>query len=167
MSSGKDLKSEAGHDEIAASLRRHGIRPSAQRVAVARFVLQTDEHPSAERVLAAVRRDFPMISRATVYNTLHLFVEHGLLREVRHGASSVVYDANVDRHHHLIDDETGEIHDLPWTSIEIDGVEQIEDFEILEYRVVLKGRRRSAATPSSADSGSTSTPRLDQENDPS
>lgn len=128
-------------DEIVECLREHGIRPSAQRVAVASYVLQTDEHPSAEGVLSGVQPDFPMISRATVYNTLHLFVEHGLLREVKIGTSSVVYDANTEKHHHLIDEETGRIHDIPWESVEVDRVKELEGFEVSEYQVVFKGRR--------------------------
>lgn len=138
MNSRQDLN----HESIVATLRQHGIRPSAQRVAVASYVLQTDEHPSAERVLAGVAPDFPVISRATVYNTLHLFVEHGLLREVKVGASSVVYDANTGRHHHFIDDETGEIHDIPWEAVDVDGVEKLEGYEVREYHVVLKGRKQ-------------------------
>lgn len=128
-------------ESIARYLRQKGIRPSAQRVAVATFVLRTDEHPSVERVLSGVRESFPMISRATVYNTLHLFVEHGLLREVKHGTSGVVYDANTDRHHHLIDEETGEIHDIAWDAVELDVVKQLEGFEVRDYRVVFQGRR--------------------------
>lgn len=128
--------------EVVECLRRHDIRPSAQRVAVASFVLQVDEHPSAERVLSGVQANFPMISRATVYNTLRLFVENGLLHEVKIGSSSVVYDANTEHHHHLIDDETGEIHDIPWDSVDVDRVGELEGFEVREYQVVFKGRRQ-------------------------
>ncbi|MBW3564884.1 MAG: transcriptional repressor [Acidobacteria bacterium] len=128
-------------EEIVARLREHDIQPSAQRVAVAEYVLQTEEHPSAESVLSKIQPNFPMISRATVYNTLHLFVERGLLREVKLGTSSVVYDANIEKHHHLIDEETGEIHDIPWDSVDVSRMDRIEGFEIQEYQVVIKGRR--------------------------
>ncbi|HSN81499.1 MAG TPA: transcriptional repressor, partial [Polyangiales bacterium] len=57
----------------AAFLEERGIKPSAQRVAVAEFVLHTDAHPSADEVWSRVRERFPMVSRATVYNTLNLF----------------------------------------------------------------------------------------------
>ncbi|MCB1054979.1 MAG: transcriptional repressor [Acidobacteria bacterium] len=130
-------------ESIVECLREHGIQPSAQRVAVADFVLQTEEHPSAERVLSEVQQSFPMISRATVYNTLHLFVERGLLREVKLSTSSIVYDANTDRHHHLIDEATGEIHDIPWETVTVDRVHEIEGFEVHEYQVVFKGRRET------------------------
>ena len=68
--------------DIAAVLRAHGVQPSAQRLAVAAYVLDTDEHPSAEEVLYQAKARLPMISRATVYNTLNLFVEKGLMREL-------------------------------------------------------------------------------------
>lgn len=141
MNTRQSLNTEA----ILDCLREHGIQPSAQRVAVADFVLQTDEHPSAERVLSEVQEGFPMISRATVYNTLHLFVERGLLREVKLlGGSSVVYDPNTDKHHHLIDDETGEIHDIPWEAVDVDRVGELEGYEVREYQVVFKGKRQTS-----------------------
>ena len=96
----------------------HGIQPSAQRVAVGEYVLNTDEHPSADRVWARVKARSPMISRATVYNTLHLFVEKGLLRELHLSPDSVVFDPKLDAHHHLID-EDGRIHDVPWGAGEV------------------------------------------------
>ena len=65
---------------VVTLLETRGIQPSAQRVAVAEYVLHTERHPTAEQVLAGVRARFPRISRATVYNTLNLFVEKGLLR---------------------------------------------------------------------------------------
>lgn len=62
-------------DDVIKILNDYGIQPSAQRVAVAEYVLATDEHPSADQVFAKVSSNFPMISRATIYNTLNLFVE--------------------------------------------------------------------------------------------
>src|SRR5688572_18760538 len=88
----------------ADRLRERGVQPSAQRVAVAEYVLHTDEHPSADQVWARVRARFPMISRATVYNTLHLLAERGLLRELVLAEGRVVYDPKTERHHHFIDE---------------------------------------------------------------
>jgi hypothetical protein len=68
--------------DVADILREHGIQPSAQRLAVAEYVLDTRDHPSADQVLERVSDKIPMLSRATVYNTLTLFVEKGLLREL-------------------------------------------------------------------------------------
>ena len=142
--------------EIVERLRYLGILPSAQRVAVAKFVLQTTRHPCAEEVLAAVREEVPMISLATVYNTLHLFAEKGLLRELALSEGKVVFDPRMDPHHHLIDEDTGAILDLDWSALRVEHAAEAaraQGFEVSEYQVVLRGRRaarrpaRSTAAP--------------------
>jgi len=129
----------------ASRLRRHGIQPSAQRVAVAQYVLHTGSHPSADAVWQRVRRHFPMLSRATVYNTLGLFVRKGLLRQFVLTEGRVVYDANTGDHHHFIDEATGAIHDVPWAAVRVSDVRRLQDFDVREYQVVMRGRRRASA----------------------
>jgi Fe2+ or Zn2+ uptake regulation protein len=132
------------HDVVIALLTRHGIQPSAQRVAVADYVLYTDEHPSADRVFAKVKKALPVLSRATVYNTLNLFVKKGLLRELVLAEGKIVFDPKLERHHHFVDDETGRISDVPWEALEVRKVATLDDFDVAEYQVVLRGRRRAA-----------------------
>ncbi|HEU4383924.1 MAG TPA: transcriptional repressor [Anaeromyxobacteraceae bacterium] len=127
--------------DLGERLRRHGIQPSAQRMAVAEYVLSTNEHPSADQVWARVRADFPMISRATVYNTLNLFVRKGLLRQLTLAESKVVFDPHLGPHHHFIDDTTGSIHDVPWEAVEVKNVENLKGVDVREYQVVMRGRR--------------------------
>ncbi len=127
--------------DLRQRLEAHGIQPSAQRLAVADYVLHTVEHPSADQVFSRVSATFPMLSRATVYNTLNLFVEKGLLRELVLAEGRVVFDPNVDRHHHFIDERTGAIHDVPWGDVTVDRVEALPGFEVREYQVVMRGRR--------------------------
>ena len=129
------------HRDVADTLAHHGIQPSAQRVAVGHFVLSTSSHPSADRVWVAVKETFPMISRATVYNTLNLFVEKGLLRELHLSPGSVVFDPNLEPHHHLLDEDTGEIHDVPWNRVDVRPLARVDGFEVHDYQVVMKGRR--------------------------
>ena len=128
----------------AQALRDHGIQPSAQRVAVADYVLRTDEHPSADQVFGKVRRTFPMLSRATVYNTLNLFLEKGLLRELVLSEGCVVFDPKTDAHHHFIDEATGRIHDIPWQAVKVTKIDRLEGYDVSEYQVVIRGRRRAA-----------------------
>src|SRR5947209_5967402 len=96
-------------EDIIAALRSHGIQPSAQRVAVAEYVLDTRDHPSADEILSKVTRRFPMISRATVYNTVNAFVKKGLLRELVLTEGKTVYDPLLKPHHHFVDEVTGAI----------------------------------------------------------
>ena len=127
----------------AARLQDHDIRPTAQRLAIAGYVLHTDTHPSADEVWDEVRASFPMVSRATVYNTLNLFVNHGLLQALVVTEGRVVFDPNVDRHHHFIDDDTGQIFDLPWEALEVRRVDKLEGFNVRDYQVLVRGRRRN------------------------
>jgi Fur family iron response transcriptional regulator len=129
--------------DLAALLREHGIKPSAQRLAVAGYVLHTLDHPSADQVFARVRAAAPALSRATVYNTLNLFVAKGLLRPMALDGGKVLFDPNVAPHHHFVDEATGEIHDVPWNALEVSGDGALRGLDVREVQVVLRGRRRT------------------------
>jgi Fur family transcriptional regulator, iron response regulator len=122
-------------------LRLHGIQPSAQRLAIADYVLFTDAHPSADQVFARVREAVPMISRATVYNTLNVLVERGLLRQLVIAEGRIVFDPHVAPHHHFVDEVTGEIYDVPWEALEVRRVDALKGLDVREYQVVLRGRK--------------------------
>lgn len=128
--------------DTATSLRDHGIQPSAQRVAVAEYVLHTNEHPSADVVWKRVKEQFPWISRATVYNTLNLFVDKGLLRRLTFAEDSIVFDPKTETHHHFIDEATGTIHDVPWDKVQVCNIESLRGFVVEDYQVVMRGRKR-------------------------
>lgn len=136
-------------------LRAHGIQPSAQRLAIAEYVLATQEHPSADQVLAAVQRALPMVSRATVYNTLNLFVERGLLRQLWLSEGCVVVDPKIEPHHHFIDESSGAIHDVPWDAVRVadpSGSSGLSGFDVREYQVVMRGTARAAASARASSS---------------
>jgi Fur family iron response transcriptional regulator len=130
------------HSDVVSLLRERDIQPSAQRVAIAEYVLKTTSHPSADQVWERVKSRIPMVSRATVYNTLNLFVSHGLLRELVLAEGRIVFDPRVEPHHHFVDVETGEIQDIAWDKLEVRGVDQLPNVEIHEHQVVLRGRIR-------------------------
>ncbi len=129
--------------QVEITLRDHGIQPSAQRVAVAEYVLNTHEHPSAELVFKRVRERFPWISRATVYNTLNLFVDKGLLQRLTIAEDSVAFDPITTRHHHFIDEETGAIHDVPWERLQVCNIESLRDYDVQQYQVVMRGKLKA------------------------
>jgi len=131
--------------ETLQALTEHGIQPSAQRVAVADYVLYTTAHPSADQVWAEVKRSFPMLSRATVYNTLNLFTEKGLLRELVLAEGKIVFDPKLDPHHHFLDEETGEIVDVPWSALDVRRVHSLSGFDVREYQVVMRGKKSARA----------------------
>lgn len=130
-------------DDAISILRQCKIQPTPQRIAVVECVMASKTHPTADEVVVAARKTCPTVSRATVYNTLNLLVEKRLIgmQTIREGA--VVFDPNVRKHHHFIDEETGEIHDIPWDQLEVKGKEKLKKFEISEFQVILRGRRKS------------------------
>ena len=138
--------------DTATTLRDSGIQPSAQRVAVGDYVLFTHEHPSADLVWKRVRERFPWISRATVYNTLNLFVDKGLLQRLNLSEDSIVFDPITETHHHFIDEKSGAIHDVPWDRVQVCNIESLREFEVHDYQVVM--RRSVRGSPRVSTKGS-------------
>lgn len=138
------LRSRHVGTTTAERLQENGIQASPQRLAVAEYVLFTDAHPTAEEVWAAVKARAPLVSRATVYNTLNLLVRKGLLRQVQLDEGRTGFDPNLEPHHHFIDEATGVVHDVPWDALEVRRVEALRGLEVREYQVVLRGRRGRA-----------------------
>ena len=109
-------------EEIAALLRAHDINPTSQRVEIAWVLFSRGEHLSAEDVFALVNGEFARVSKATVYNTLGLFAECGLIREVIADPARVFYDPNTAPHHHFYDTSTGKLMDIPAEDVQIHGL---------------------------------------------
>lgn len=109
-------------EALVDRLREHGISPTHQRLEIAHVLFSRCEHLSAERILALANERFAETSKATVYNTLNLFRDRGLIREVIVDPKRVFYDPNTEPHHHLYNVDTGEITDIAAEDLEISGV---------------------------------------------
>src|SRR6202047_3414056 len=90
-----------------------GIRPTAQRVRIAGLLLSAPQHRSAEQILASLRAAGARISKATVYNTLNLFAERGLIRQLSVDGSRAWFDSNVAPHYHFHDLTSGALIGVP------------------------------------------------------
>lgn len=108
--------------DLAALLRSRGINPTSQRVEIARLMLSRRTHLAAEEVFRLVNRDETHVSKATVYNTLGVFAEKGLIREVVIDPSRLVYDSNIAPHHHFYNVETGELVDIESRTMAVEGI---------------------------------------------
>lgn len=93
-------------------LKAHRIQPTAQRVEIARLILGEPQHCSADQILDAIRLNGARVSKATVYNTLSLFCERGLLRTVDVDPERQFYDSRTAPHHHFFNVDTGELTDI-------------------------------------------------------
>ena len=106
--------------EIVALLREHGVSPTTQRVEIARILLARPQHLSADQVSAQLARTGVSVSKATVYNTLGLFAERRLVRQVIVDASKVFYDSNMSPHHHFYNIDDGRLTDVAISDFNID-----------------------------------------------
>ena len=106
-------------DEVIELLREHGVNPTSQRVEIAELLLTRPQHVSADQVLMSVNAGGSLVSKATVYNTLGLFAEKGLVREVIVDPSRVMYDSNTNAHHHFYNVDSGELMDIPGNNLEL------------------------------------------------
>jgi Fur family iron response transcriptional regulator len=95
-------------------LRAAGLRPTRQRLALARLLFERgDRHVTAEQLHGEALAAAVPVSLATVYNTLHQFVGAGLLREVVVNPGRSYFDTNVSDHHHFFLEESGQLVDIP------------------------------------------------------
>ncbi len=92
--------------------RRQGVKATHQRTEILRELAASEEHPDAETLLARVRQKIPAISVDTIYRTLRLLEERGVIARVGSMRDRARYDANTDRHHHFVCTTCGRIGDF-------------------------------------------------------
>ena len=106
--------------ELVALLRGKGITPTQQRIEIGQILFGKMQHVTAEHVLEMVNHGSNKVSKATVYNTLGLFADKGLIREVVVDPSKLFYDTNLTPHHHLYHTDTGTLEDVPAEQVRIE-----------------------------------------------
>lgn len=118
--------------DLFALLRNHGIAPTHQRLEIAHVLFSRGEHLAADRILALVNERHAETSKATVYNTLNLFRDRGLIREVIVDPKRAFYDPNTQPHHHLYNVDTGEITDIVAADLEVRGLPELPPGTVTE-----------------------------------
>ncbi len=107
--------------ELARRLREQGVLPTAQRLQIAQILFERPAHFSADEIYARANALGPRVSKATVYNTLGLFVRRGLVREVLVDPSKVFYDSNVEPHFHFYETASGRLIDIDAEQVDVRG----------------------------------------------
>ena len=111
---------------ISNMLRNVGIRPTPQRIAIYKVLNKTTQHPTAELIYEAVKDDFPSLSFNTVYDTLRVFTDAGIIRKLSMRENISRYDANPIPHGHFICINCGCVDDLgPIVDKELDKIDVI------------------------------------------
>jgi len=113
---------DAARQTLADRLLAAGLKPTPQRMQIAQVLLDRPQHLSAEQVLTRVRRRGGTISKATVYNTLRAFADHGLLRTIVVDPERVFFDSTPTAHHHFFDLASHALHDIPAAGVRVEGL---------------------------------------------
>ncbi len=123
--------------DILSLLKSHGVMPTPQRMEVAEVLLDRAQHLSADQIMDRLRDAGSLVSKATVYNTLKLFSEKSLVKEVNVDPSRKFYDSTTHAHHHFYHVDSGELSDIAADQVSImslpdlpEGTEQ-ESVEVL------------------------------------
>ena len=146
MSNKADKQALSG-DHIEELLREHGILPTQQRLLIASVLLERQQHLSADQVMHLVNGEHHLVSKATVYNTLGLFANHGLVREVIVDPARVFYDSNTGSHHHFYNIDTGELTDIDSDSMEITTLPDMPSGTVAAgVDIIIRVRRAPSAT---------------------
>lgn len=99
--------------DLLALFEKHGMLPTPQRLEVAEVLLRRPQHLSADQIIERLKDAGSGVSKATVYNTLNLFCDRGLVREVMVDPVRKFYDSTTHAHHHFYNIDTGELCDIP------------------------------------------------------
>jgi Fur family iron response transcriptional regulator len=132
-------------DSLAEVLRSRDINPTRQRIEIAYALFSRGEHLSADQILSIVNDCQSETSKATVYNTLNLFLAKNLIREVIVDPNKVFYDPNVEPHHHMYNSDTGELTDIDATDVKVDGLPELPAGVVAEgVDIIVRVRTRTS-----------------------
>jgi Fur family iron response transcriptional regulator len=131
-------------EDIKAMLREHDVTPTSQRLEIAMIMLTKPQHLSADQVLQEVNRTGDKrVSKATVYNTLGLFADKGLLRQVIVDPSKVFYDSNTGEHHHFYNVDTGQLSDIEQQRLQVGSLPELPKDTVMDGVEVIVRVRQS------------------------
>jgi len=98
--------------------REKGLKVTSQRLAICKFILSRKDHPTAELIYQELRNEYPTISLGTIYKTLHLLEELGLIQELGFNEGSVRYDPDMELHINMVCSKCGKISDYKAENVE-------------------------------------------------
>ena len=121
-------------------LKRLGVKPSVHRVAIMKYLLETNSHPAADDIYNALKDTTPTLSKATVYNTLRLLEEHNAVQALTLDSHTVRYDGFTHPHAHLLCSHCGIVYDLPLdTTTRENLMQQATDCDITNVQLFYYG----------------------------
>ena len=137
-------------EKLIGSLREKGLKITPQRLAIFKILKDNKSHPCAEEIYLKVRKEFPTISLATVYQTLDTLENIGGIRVLRFDKKRTRYDADLSPHHHLICVKCKKIMDLQYDFSKtlklprsVNNRFQVNEFKVLFYGICEVCKRKT------------------------
>lgn len=125
--------------QAKAVIESVGIRPSIQRMAIMNYLMEKRSHPTVEEIFLSLSPSIPTLSKTTVYNTLRLFVDSGIVQMLTIDEQNSRYDADTSVHVHFLCKECGKVYDLPTEVITYLHPEVVEGHVVEERYHFFKG----------------------------
>ncbi|KAF2956493.1 Fur family transcriptional regulator [Marinitoga sp. 38H-ov] len=119
-------------------LKSYGIRPTFQRLTILKLISERKEHPSADEIYELLKDHTPAISRATVFNTVNLLSEKGVIEEIV-TPRAIRYDYFYNEHNHFYCEKCGKVFDIEEKLPDVPKIEQIEGHKITKIQYLLTG----------------------------
>lgn len=114
------------------------VHLSHQRLKVLEYMAEHPVHPTVEQIYAALKPDMPTLSKTTVYNTLNLFMDHGIVRSIAIDENETRFDLVQEEHGHFQCESCGKITDFTIDSDHLHG-DELRAFRITDKNVYFKG----------------------------
>ena len=124
--------------DVSEYLLDHNVKPSYQRIRVLEYLLKYKNHPTVDTIYSALVKEIPILSKTTVYNTLKLFAEKGIVLIINIEDNETRFDATTSLHGHFKCTKCEKVFDFDVNLTDL-NFEKIEDFVINETHVYLKG----------------------------
>ena len=122
--------------DILKKLRSSGLRPTKQRVEIAKFLFEREKtfHFTVESLNKLLtKKSTSKIALATIYNTVHAFKAAGHLSEVEVRGNKTYFDTNVSNHHHFYDSDTAELIDIDANDVVIQKIPKAPNGKKIKY----------------------------------
>ena len=125
-------------DSIKEYLTFHSIKPSIQRVTIYQYLTKNKSHPTVDEIYNNLSSELITLSKTTVYNTLHLFVENGIAVPIHVEGNEVRYDADILNHAHFKCNNCGKVFDVA-IDINSNNFKELKNYTISNFQLFMTG----------------------------
>lgn len=125
-------------EDIKGYLELNDIKPSLQRVKIYQYLSEKKSHPTVDEIYLDIGNDLVTLSKTTVYNTLHLFVEKGIAIPIHVEGNEVRYDVDIQNHAHFKCQECGRVYDVELDVASM-NFKELDGFQIDELQMFMRG----------------------------